>query len=147
MDGTLLALIASMKGSKGNYADPNEYSTSENKIGKWTDEAPVYQKVIYTSSLSNSNNILKGTVDNLKDIIDFRIFALRQVTVDNKTVKVPVSQNDIVNIDLETPGVNKLNYWCRTGLMSDNVGVYIDSNDTNKYYNVKIIIQYTKTID
>ena len=107
----------------------DNYSTSEQVIGKWIDGKPLYRKVITFGALANNGNktIPYGSSNNL---IKFDIYAKNPTG--NYLFKVPLGGTNYINSYVE--------------MNSHQIVVQTNSDRTNVTDNY-VIIEYTKTTD
>lgn len=113
--------------------NPNDYSTTETRIGTWIDGKPLYRKVVEIGSLPNNkaqtynHNISNMDMLTYYDLIwydtaDNRFF--KAPRIDNLDVLVKCKINT-TNIQIEAKG---LDWHSRT-------------------QNAKVVLEYTKTTD
>ena len=120
-----------------NYANENDYSTSEKIVGTWIDGKPLYQKT-FTGTVSSSSSItfnnIGATVDTIVDIKPILHNDGQNVILpffnDGMNGKVALVVND------NSISSNKNQYFCYATNLSGMVG---------KTYT--LTIQYTKTTD
>lgn len=108
----------------------DKYSTTEQVIGTWIDNKPIYRKVIECGSLPNaSNKDVAHNIQNLGTTIKCNGMAVR--TSDSRALTIPDS----------TPSAEIV---CGVS----NTNVYITTqNDRSSFNNSFLIIEYTKTTD
>jgi len=112
------------------YKDILKYSTTEQVIGTWIDNKPIYRKVIDCGSLPNtSNKDVSHNIQNLGITIKCNGMAIR--TSDSRALTIPDS----------TPSAEVV---CGV----TNTNVYITTNnDRSSFNNSFLILEYTKTTD
>ena len=108
----------------------DKYSTTEQVIGAWIDNKPIYRKVIECGALPNaSNKDVAHNIQNLGITIKCNGMAIR--TSDNRALTIPDS----------TPSAEIV---CGV----TNTNVYITTNnDRSSFNNSFLILEYTKTTD
>ena len=108
----------------------DKYSTTEQVIGTWIDNKPIYRKVIECGSLPNaSNKDVAHNIQNLGTTIKCNGMAVR--TSDSRALTIPDS----------TPSAEIV---CGVS----NTNVYITTqNDRSSFNNSFLILEYTKTTD
>lgn len=108
----------------------DKYSITEQVIGTWIDNKPIYRKVIECGSLPNaSNKDITHNIQNLGVTIKCNGMAVR--TSDSRALTIPDS----------TPGAEIV---CGV----TNTNVYINTqNDRSSFNNSFLILEYTKTTD
>lgn len=82
-----------------NYADENDYSTSEKIIGKWIDGKPLYQKV-FTGTVPNvttEGTQVTSTVDISGLNIDFAMISEAAVINNNYVIRLPSVSGGTLN--------------------------------------------------
>ena len=108
---------------------PNiEYSQTEQVVGTWTDDKPIYRKVIYVSSLPNASTMTISTgISNLDDFV-----CIRGTVSNGSTFFVLPSYraDDVAGIEM----------WIDT-----NNGITIKTGMDRTGYHANIILEYTKT--
>ena len=116
--------------------DPNDYSTTEQRVGKWIDGKPLYRKVIELTTTQNNDtktyNLSSLNVDKVHQIYGATHFSGYTR--------------------------NLYNTYAANGTVTEFTGVYIggttltfksyNSNSGATFYgDVEIVIEYTKTTD
>lgn len=106
------------------------YSTNEQKIGKWIDGKPLYRRtIIYTNAITKNTPIVVGNISNFKEIISIN-YTIRN-SAGNTFYSQPLADEYYVKIQGETT----------TG------DIYLISNDDWGTPKIIINITYTKTTD
>ena len=117
-----------------NIFTPSIYSTTERKIGVWTDNKPLYQKVVAipnTSVINNSFTFAHGIANIDTPMI---VFAFMHLPTTHYSFQIPVISNANEGISMRID--NQYIYFSGTNSFSANV-------DRTMY----VIVQYTKTTD
>ena len=106
------------------------YSTTEQIVGTWIDNKPIYRKVIECGALpNNTNKDVSHNIQNLGVTIKCNGMAVR--TSDSRALTIPDS----------TPSAEIV---CGV----TNTNVYITTqNDRSSFNNSFLILEYTKTTD
>lgn len=106
------------------------YSTTEQVVGTWIGNKPIYRKVIECGALpNNSNKDVAHNIQNLGITTDCRGMAIR--TSDSRALTIPDS----------TPGAE-------IGCGVTNTNVYITTHNDRSSFNYSfLILEYTKTTD
>lgn len=123
-----------------NEARLEEYSTTEQVIGKWTDGKPLYGKTItFTSTIStNATTSIAHNITNVKNIfIDFGA----------SFMEANIGSSDYVSYNFPLIGY--------AGNLTDKVYCYVNPTNINFYANgawgnnwtKHITLKYTKTTD
>lgn len=108
----------------------DKYSTTEQVIGTWIDNKPIYRKVIECGSLPNASN--KDVTHNIQNL---------GVTIKCNGMAVRTSDSRALTIPDSTPGAEIV---CGV----TNTNVYINTqNDRSSFNNSFLILEYTKTTD
>ena len=112
-------------------ADPNEYSTTEQVVGKWIDGKPLYRKVLDFGALPNaSEKSIPHNIANLKDII--KLSAISKSS--GVYFPIPLGSSASLSANIYILAVSE---YITIGTGSDR------STFTQTY----VIIEYTKTTD
>lgn len=108
----------------------DKYSTTEQVIGTWIDNKPIYRKVIECGSLPNASN--KDVAHNIQNLgITIKCNGMAVRTSDSRALTIPDS----------TPSTEIV---CGVS----NTNVYITTqNDRSSFNNSFLILEYTKTTD
>lgn len=110
---------------------PNiSYSTTEQVIGKWTNNKPLYRKVIYISALPNAtSSTYSYNINNLKEFV-----SIRGVASNNTTFFILPSYRaeDVSGIEMYVDVTN---------------GITIKTGMDRSGYHANIILEYTKITD
>lgn len=112
-----------------NYINKiTNYSTTEQIIGKWIDEKPIYRKVI-TGSTANQTSTVIGNISSVDNMIHIYGFC-------------NVQDGEHKNI----PCIEGSNYISACMLPNGNVRI---DNTTSNYFrgSAVVIVEYTKTTD
>ena len=109
-----------------------KYSTTETRVGTWTDGKPIYRKVI---SFASSNNMNFSIAHNLTNADKFWLNGSASfIFGGTSTESLPVNY------------YNNANDFCRTWLNANNIRVLSPSSfGTNRTFYV--VVEYTKTTD
>ena len=129
VDG-LLTTVGGLSTDVGTLKDGHVYSTTEQVIGKWIDNTPIYEKVIEIGALPNTTvKTVAHSITDLKLVVS--IFACAH----NST-----NGNDII-----VPTVSNINLTQQVGLYigSGNVNV-ISASDVSAYDSCYAIVRYVK---
>ncbi len=113
-----------------NEARLEKYSTTEQVIGKWLDNKPIYRKVVQysTRALAGLVNIPHG-ISNLK-----MVTKIEAVTMyDNKIYTMPLLYSNVST-------ASYINYV-------DNTNIVLKLGENWDLYTMYITIEYTKTTD
>lgn len=104
--------------------NPNDYSTTETRIGTWIDGKPLYRKVIKVAVSSTTQSIsLNFSIDKLKSL---------NGGLDNGNQIIPFGYKDDSN-------------YCSAFIQKNNNSLYCMSSwSSGTFY---IILEYTKTTD
>ena len=121
--------------------DPNEYSTTEQVIGKWKDGKPIYRSVIeYTLSIDTSTyyGTYTGAADIIKSIdtlVDYKFY------VYNGTLIFPIPNFGGTNNDRDCGIYIQRSYG--------GIGFQCFARSINNFNGkpAQIILEYTKTTD
>ena len=106
--------------NKYDVTSANTYSTTEQVVGKWINNKPLYRKVVDFGQLPNATTkIVAHNINNLDFVVNAWAVAKRADTYEN-SIGLYLSQN---NISIQTG---------------------IDRSNTNITY---VVIEYTKTTD
>lgn len=112
------------------YKDILKYSTTEQVIGTWIDNKPIYRKVIECGALPNASN--KDVAHNIQNL---------GVTIKCNGMAVRTSDSRALTIPDSTPSAEIV---CGVA----NTNVYITTqNDRSSFNNSFLILEYTKTTD
>lgn len=108
----------------------DKYSTTEQVIGAWIDNKPIYRKVIECGALPNASN--KDVAHNIQNL---------GVTIKCNGIAVRTSDSRALTIPDSTPSAE---IACGVA----NTNVYITTqNDRSSFNNSFLILEYTKTTD
>lgn len=108
----------------------DKYSTTEQVIGTWIDNKPIYRKVIECGSLPNASN--KDVTHNIQNL---------GVTIKCNGMAVRTSDSRALTIPDSTPGAE-------IGCGVANANVYITTQNDRSSFNYSfLILEYTKTTD
>lgn len=129
-DEDLIPIVQNGETKSIAYKDFNKYSTTEQIIGTWIDNKPLYRKVIECGALpNNANKDVAHNIQNLGITVSCRGMAVR--TSDSRALTIPDS----------TPSAEIV---CGV----TNTNVYITTNnDRSSFNNSFLILEYTKTTD
>lgn len=107
-----------------------EYSTEEQKIGKWIDGKPLYRKVINFGALpNNTTKSLLHNISNVKYIVHVEGFAKNQYDTDFRNLPF-ISATD-TRADIQV--------W------SDKSYIYSRTNYDMSTFTAYVVLEYTKT--
>lgn len=112
-----------------NNNNPFEYSTSETKVGLWTNGKPIYRKVINDNTSSGDNSISVSGL-NIDEIIK----------IEGTTTQ---SNNNIIPLIYYHSNTDFSNVYYRQGTNE----LIVRCGSSYGYGNTKIILEYTKTIN
>ena len=112
-----------------NKNDPFEYSSSETKVGLWTNGKPIYRKVINDNTSSGDNSISVSGL-NIDEIIK----------IEGTTTQ---SNNNIIPLIYYHSSTDFSNIYYRQGTNE----LIVRCGSSYGYGNTKIIIEYTKATD
>lgn len=107
------------------------YSTNEMIIGKWTDDKPVYRKVISTSIGISGRVTINHDISNLKNVINIYGNLLRNDNTQFIVTRISDDGNHI--------GISSIN--------DTRILFHIPSAFGNSITDANIIVEYTKTTD
>ena len=118
----------------------NNYSTSEQRIGTWINGKPIYRKIIARDRLQTNN----GNIIQIKDINLEEIVKLDGVVSDR-------NGGNYICYSLNTP-VDDTNSYDNSKIFTfydrGNIVSYVGEWRTlTKKYDIRIILEYTKTTD
>lgn len=107
-----------------------EYSTTEQVIGKWLDGKPIYRKVIqYSARILTGLVSIPHNINNLKLVTNIQAVTL----YDNKTYTMPLLYSNVST-------ASYINYV-------DSNNIVLKLGENWDLYTMYITIEYTKTID
>lgn len=109
------------------YYNLHKYSLTEQIIGIWVDNKPLYEKTINVPSLPNSNTLEISTPSNIKEVINFSGYAYRTSTGSIRPLPFAAGGTNDIRLDLENHILRVITYADWTAF-----GAYIT-------------VQYTKT--
>jgi hypothetical protein len=118
-----------IKKSEKLYSQEIPYSTTETKIGTWTDGKPLYRKVYPVGALKNNGS----TVLNLSSEIRVKAFDV-------------YCSNGQYNFKLPVVGTNYVAMFYRVGTNINLIEIQTTS-DRTAYTDNYAIVYYTKTTD
>lgn len=126
----LVSAINELNTNINSLDDRDNYSTTEQVVGTWIGNKPIYRKVIQCGALPNSaNKDVTHNIQNLGITISCRGMAIR--TSDKRALTIPDS----------TPSAEIV---CGV----TNTNVYITTNnDRSSFDDSFLILEYTKTTD
>lgn len=126
----LVSAINELNTNINSLDDRDNYSTTEQVVGTWIGNKPIYRKVIQCGALPNSaNKDVTHNIQNLGITISCRGMAIR--TSDKRALTIPDS----------TPSAEIV---CGV----TNTNVYIaTNNDRSSFDDSFLILEYTKTTD
>ena len=134
---TVNALID--QGGGGSGGSDHHYSTSEQKIGLWIDDRPVYEKtIIVPGPFSNNQISVAHGITDLDDVINYRGFFRNRGSNYNERRFVPQLY------------YNDMQYIISVYHITDTDMLIVYGNWLRQYATVSdiyIILQYTKTTD
>lgn len=111
--------------------DSGNYSTSEIKTNKtWTNNKPIYRKVIETGAIANTSKSVAHGISDLGIVVSIYGIA---ITSSNAYFTIP---------RIVTTALNQ-----QIGLSADATNVTIDAGSVASFANSFIVIEYTKTTD
>lgn len=121
--------------------NPNDYSTTETRIGTWIDGKPLYRKVLtFENKIITSNNNSSECVHNVSNL-DFGI--VREAYYDFNGENVWCTASNVI-----TTGTTSYNVGYKVGSSSIYLksipDLSFDASNTRKWL---FIIEYTKTTD
>lgn len=121
-----------------NYADENDYSTTEHIVGKWIDGKPVYQKVIDFGAGPNAaaKSVSHG-VANMATVVKMHIIGV--------SGSGSSSSGNLVAFALDSTNLNSSAQKTFSFLQADKITIRSDIDQSGKTF--KVILQYTKTTD
>lgn len=105
----------------------NTYSTTEQKVGTWIDDKPIYRKVIEANNVSLSSS---------------------GVNIPSGIANVGVVTK--LDINMKYNDNSWFSFWHLTDIKLSNnndITLYTDSSSTATFPKIYIIIEYTKTTD
>lgn len=106
------------------------YSTTEQVIGTWIDNKPVYRRILSQSTASGANyQYLFNNVDTLISSIGF--------------IKYDGSNARPINM----VGINQSNSFFRIDLANDTHSIYANYSEDLRSKNYVLTLEYTKTTD
>ena len=113
-------------------SDPNDYSTTEKKIGKWINGKPLYRKVMEFGNLPNNTSLYKNhEISNIDKII-----GIKAIGTDG-TQFYPIPFVPTAYMYSNTVVALRAN--------KTQVGVFASTDFTS--HTATIILEYTKTTD
>lgn len=117
-----------------NYADENDYSTTEHIVGSWIDGKPVYQKVVACGAMpANTSKDVAHGISNLGLVIKGYLIAKHEAGVQISIPFVnPTSTNLNIGVKVNTTNI----------IITDASADYAVAFPTSY-----AILQYTKTTD
>ena len=129
-DEDLIPIVQDGETKSITYKDFNKYSTTEQIIGAWIDNKPLYRKVIECGALPNNAN--KDVVHNIQNLgITTKCIGMAVRTSDSRALTIPDS----------TSGAE-------IGCGVTNTNVYITTHNDRSSFNYSfLILEYTKTTD
>lgn len=108
-----------------------EYSTTEIKTAStWTNNKPIYRKVIETGAIANTSKSVAHGISNLGIVISIYGIA---ITSGNAYFTIPRIVATALNQQI--------------GLSADATNVTIDAGSVASFANSFVVIEYTKTTD
>jgi len=117
------------------------YSTTEQRIGTWVDNRPIYQKtlIIDGSSLSTGYNSINHNIDNLDIVVQENVTCYRSDNIRIQLPLVPADKDSLV-------------FWgiFQHDFSSTTANIYIGTSYSGNNAHVTklyITIKYTKTTD
>lgn len=115
---------------KQGINNSTSYSTTEQVVGTWIGNKPIYRKIIECGALpNNANKDVTHNIQNLGITISCKGMAVR--TRDSRALTIPDS----------TPG-------SEIGCGATNTNVYITTHNDRSSFNYSfLILEYTKTTD
>ncbi len=111
----------------------DNYSSSEQVIGTWINDKPLYRKVIITGTLPNTNSkSVSHYISNMETLI--KIYGIATNTSTKN--RLPLPYVDTGNLS-----------WC-VQMFANNSVVYITAGDNKSGYDESfVVMEYTKTTD
>lgn len=121
---------SNMNEIKQGINNSTSYSTTEQVVGTWIGNKPIYRKIIECGALpNNANKDVTHNIQNLGITISCKGMAVR--TRDSRALTIPDS----------TPG-------SEIGCGATNTNVYITTHNDRSSFNYSfLILEYTKTTD
>lgn len=107
------------------------YSTTEQRIGTWTDGKPIYRKVIDFGELPATQKSVSHNIENLDFIVKLKGISFR--SLDNLFFPIPYAAVTAANVIQLTANATQITIT--TGIDRSNIGTCY------------VIIEYTKTTD
>ena len=109
-----------------------KYSTSEQVVGKWIDNKPIYRKVIDFGTLPNtSTKTVAHNISNLGRIIDYKAVA-RSNSGTHSVLPIPYMQ---------------LTVEYGIYMYFDDTSIVVTTGYGRESYSMYVILEYTKTTD
>ena len=116
-----------------NYADENDYSTSEKIIGTWIDGSKLYQKTINCGSMpNNTTKAINPNITNLSNYIELKGYIYNASNTKENYPLPYISKESIDNVGLATA-------------TSGNIVISTWADWTG--YSAYVVAKYTKTTD
>lgn len=140
-DTSPIGLVADYDGSVvpdgwEEVTDPNEYSTTEQVVGKWIDGKPLYRKVI-TGSSTNVDTLFN--IDhNISNPEMYRITGDSFIRIGASSFPVNYPSGNTTNLD------KRIIY---SVMNATKIQLYVGSYLQSSGYEYCFVIQYTKTTD
>ena len=125
-------LVGAINENNSQITNLNTYSTTEQIIGTWIDNKPIYRKCFYINSLPNASTLITDySIDNLGWVIDVYGTARNRTNYQNMfpiNNSRPISTNSTVGA-----------YYDQS--------IKIETNTDRSGFEAYIIVEYTKTTD
>lgn len=110
------------------------YSTTEQRVGTWTDGKPVYQKVI-ENTVTLNNHAVVGTINNVKDTISVNwLVAPSDLGSFGRAGYLNSNYYTGIQAEINSSNVLTISIWGKEG-----------TNGASTI--VRVIVRYTKTTD
>lgn len=119
-----------------NYADENDYSTTEHIVGTWIDGKPVYQKLVDVTSQLKANYTNVTTKH-----LDIGISNIKRVCSAETIFSDSTSQGNQIDVETESFLLSLL--WFH----SQNKYAVNIKGDWSEITDIYLLLQYTKTTD
>ena len=127
-------LVGAINENNSQITNLNTYSTTEQVIGTWIDDKPIYRQCVYVSSFPNATSVI---IDLSSSNIDYliKMYGSAKTVSDNKVYCTPIN-----NARPEATGTP-------FGAFIDGGNLKIVTAIDRTIYSGYIIIEYTKTTD
>ena len=135
--------VSAVNNALNNIETLDIYSTTEQRIGTWVDNRPIYQKtlIIDGSSLSTGNNLINHNISNLDTIIRENVITKRSDGRQEYLPLVPAWADGIQEWGIYNHDIDSTTLVIAIGTQ------YTGLNGTPRITDLYIILEYTKTTD